>query len=43
MERLTGNRTTLSNGEVYCDLEALGGENCGNCCNAREYCKDCPI
>ncbi len=43
MERLTGNRTTLSNGDVYCDLETLGGENCGDCCKAREYCKDCPI
>lgn len=43
MERLTGNRTTLSNGDEYCNLEALGGENCGDCCNAREYCEDCPI
>lgn len=43
MERLTGNRTTLSNGEVYCDLEALGGNNCEDYCHGREECKDCVI
>lgn len=43
MERLTGNRTVLSNGEVYCDLEALGGNNCEDHCHGREDCQKCPI
>lgn len=43
MERLTGSRITLSDGTEYYDLEALGGESCGEHCNAREYCEGCSI